>query len=53
LYNEKCKFIQHLIANRHTVGPTDYIIDLLYTMKSGHMNMLEKIHIHLEAAVHG
>ena len=45
--NASSKFAQHLIENRHSIGPIDDIIEVLHTVKKG-KHTRKKIHIYKE-----
>ena len=43
------KFAQHLLENRHSIGPIDEIMEVVHTVKKGRMmDTLEKFHIYKE-----
>ena len=45
--NGNSKYAQHLIENRHSIGPIKKIMDILYVIKKGKMmDTLEKFHIY-------
>ena len=48
-FRRSSKFAQHLIENRHSVGPIDNIVEVLHTVKKGKMmDTLKKFHIYKE-----
>jgi hypothetical protein len=45
--NYQSKFAQHILENKHSFGPIEDIMDILYiTNKGTHMNTIEKYHIY-------
>ena len=47
--NRCSKFAQHLLENRHSIGPIDEIMEVLHIVKKGKMmDTLEKFHIYKE-----
>ena len=45
--NNKSKFAQHLLDNKHSTGPIENIMDILHTANKGEkMNTLETFHIY-------
>jgi hypothetical protein len=45
----KPKFSQHLLENKHFIGPMENIMDILYTTSKGRMlDTLEKFYIYRE-----
>ena len=45
--NGNSKYAQHLIENRHSIGPINEIMNILHTIKKGKMmDTLEKFHIY-------
>jgi hypothetical protein len=49
-YNSnKSKFAQYLLGNKHSIGPIDYIMEILYRNNKGKlMDTREKYHIYKE-----
>ena len=48
----KSKFAQHLINNKHAMGPIEDVMKVLHTVnKGGIMNTLENFHIYKETKV--
>jgi flagellar motor switch protein FliG len=49
-YNSnKPKFAQHLLENKHSVGPIDEIVEILYRTNKGKlMDTVQKYHIYKE-----
>jgi hypothetical protein len=47
--NNKSKFAQHLLDNRHSIGPKENVMDVIYTTAKGKMfNTNEKFYIYRE-----
>jgi hypothetical protein len=47
--NGNSKYPQHLLDNKHPIGPIHEITDVLHVMRKGKMmDTLEKFHIYLE-----
>ena len=48
-YNGKSNFAQHLIDIKHTLGPADEIMNIVYVTKKGKLvDTLERFHIYYE-----
>jgi hypothetical protein len=49
----KSKFAQHLLDNKHSVGPMDNIMSILHITKKGKMmDTLERFYIYNETELH-
>jgi ferritin-like metal-binding protein YciE len=47
--NNKSKFAQHLLDNKHTIGPIENIMDVIHTASKGRLlDTIEKIYIYNE-----
>jgi hypothetical protein len=50
--NNKSKFAQHLLDNRHSIGPIEDIVQVLYKMNKGKlMNTVERYYIYKETCM--
>jgi hypothetical protein len=50
--NNKSKFAQHLLDNKHSIGPTENIMDLIHTTNKGKtLNTLEKFYTYKETRI--
>jgi hypothetical protein len=50
--NNKFKFAQHLLGNKHSIGPMVNIMDIIHTMNEGKvLDSKEKFYIYKEARI--
>jgi len=47
--NNKSKFAQHLLDNRHSIGPIDNIMNVIHTMSKGRLlDTIKRVYIYNE-----